>query len=72
MIEDKSKIYDYICNMLEKENYILSSSTREYFALDSFVIQYVNCSGNRDNIKIEINYINRSHIFNFNKKILMY
>ena len=45
--------------------------TRETFALTSFLFNYVNSAGNRDNIKIEINYMDRCHILPLvRKKIL--
>lgn len=31
--------------------------------LDSFVFNYNNYFGNKDNLKIEINYMNRTHIY---------
>ncbi|MBI9095100.1 MAG: nucleotidyl transferase AbiEii/AbiGii toxin family protein [Sphaerochaeta sp.] len=46
------------------EGYILGPQTRKKHSLDSFVLLYQNLGGVRDNIKIEINYSLRSHIFN--------
>ena len=34
--------------------------------MDSFVFQYINNAGNKDNIKIEINYSDRIHILDLN------
>ena len=42
---------DYCCN-----------SSKNTHALDSWVFSYLNAGGNRDNIKIEINYMMRAHI----------
>lgn len=41
----------------------MSESSRYSHSLDSFLFQYQNAGGNRDNIKVEINYSLRSHIF---------
>ena len=45
-----------------QEGYSLMVSPREHYALLSFVFNYVNNEGNRDNIKIEINFMDRCHI----------
>ena len=47
---------------LFQKNYSLSPQSKRYFALDSDVFQYVNNADNRDNIKIEINYLDRKHV----------
>ena len=39
-----------------------SSKSKNYHALDSFVYEYVNCGGVKDNLKIEINYMLRCHV----------
>lgn len=46
------------------EGYVIGPQTRRKHSLDSFVLLYQNLGGVRDNIKIEINYSLRSHIFN--------
>lgn len=52
-----------------QEGYSLSNR-REYFALTAFIFNYVNSAGNRDNIKVEINYLDRCHILPLeNKKV---
>ena len=45
-----------------QEGYSLLESPREHYALLSFVFNYINNAGNRDNIKIEINFMDRCHI----------
>lgn len=47
----------------DMEGYILSSKSKSRHSLDSFVINYINSAGINDNIKIEINYSLRSHLF---------
>lgn len=41
--------------------YTLSLKSKQYHALDSFVYEYVNAGGMKDNLKIEINYMLRCH-----------
>ena len=43
--------------------YSLSLKSKQYHALDSFVFEYVNSGGMKDNLKIEINYMLRCHVF---------
>ena len=42
--------------------YVLSPKSKSYHALDSFVYEYINCGGTKDNLKIEINYMLRCHV----------
>ncbi len=66
-LEDMEKARDKITKMLERymteEGYFLSGSSRYSHSLDSMLFQYQNAGGNRDNIKLELNYSLRSHIF---------
>ena len=66
-LEDMEKARRKITEMLEKymteEGYFLSESSRYSHSLDSMLFQYHNAGGNRDNIKLELNYSLRSHIF---------
>lgn len=48
---------------MASQGYQLSPSTKNPHSLDSWVFVYLNAGGNRDNIKIEINYSMRRHIF---------
>lgn len=56
--ELKKSLIDYI----EDNSYTLSEKPRGHFALDSLLLSYLATSGNKDNIKLEINYIDRAHI----------
>lgn len=56
--ELKSNLIDYI----QDNGYTLSEKPRGHFALDSLLLSYLATSGNKDNIKLEINYIDRAHI----------
>lgn len=46
-------------------------STREHFALTAYVFGYINCGGNRDNIKVEINYLDRCHVLPLESKRIL-
>ncbi len=55
-IEQKIKGYMFL------NGYSLHPASKNFHALDSWVFSYVNSGGNNDNIKIEINYMMRTHI----------
>ena len=61
-VKDKAAIADFVSGALLPLGYRLSDAGKTYYALDSFVLNYVNTAGNQDNVKIEINYLDRSHI----------
>ena len=44
------------------------SDVREHFALTSFLFNYINNAGNHDNIKIEINFLDRCHVLPLERK----
>ena len=48
--------------------YSLSPKSKQYHALDSFVYEYTNAGGMKDNLKIEINYMLRCHILPVTRK----
>ena len=62
MLEDREIITDKISKYMAANGYTLSPKSKSYHALDSFVYEYMNCGGVRDNIKIEINYMLRCHV----------
>ena len=62
MLRDRDIITDKISKYMNANGYTLSPKSKNYHALDSFVYEYVNCGGVKDNIKIEINYMLRCHV----------
>lgn len=63
MEESREKITRLLQQYMKDEGYILSESSRYSHSLDSMLFQYQNTGGNRDTIKLELNYSLRSHIF---------
>ncbi len=61
MLADRAMITDRISKYMTANGYTLSQKSKNYHALDSFVYEYVNCGGVKDNLKIEINYMLRCH-----------
>jgi predicted nucleotidyltransferase component of viral defense system len=62
MLADREKITERIGKYMVANGYVLSIKSKNYHALDSFVYEYVNAGGVRDNLKIEINYMLRCHV----------
>ena len=62
MLADRSIITDKISKYMVANGYTLSPKSKNYHALDSFVYEYMNCGGVKDNLKIEINYMLRCHV----------
>ena len=62
MLADREIITDRISKYMMANGYVLSAKSKNYHALDSFVYEYVNCGGVKDNLKIEINYMLRCHV----------
>ena len=63
MEASRKRIAEIIREYMESEGYFLSPASRFSFSLDAFLYQYQNSVGNRDIIKIELNYSLRAHLF---------
>lgn len=63
MLSARKKINESILRYMNYEGYHLSPSSRNPHTLDSWVFNYTNAGGNKDVIKIEINYSARCHLF---------
>lgn len=63
MIVEREKIHNLIIQYLNANDYKINiEKSKNVYALDSIVAEYEDIRGNIDNIKIEINYMNRAHI----------
>lgn len=60
--EFRTNFKDLFSEFIDSEGYRLIEKSRMHYALDSFMLSYNGTSGNRDNIKVEINYLDRAHI----------
>ncbi|MCL2222093.1 MAG: nucleotidyl transferase AbiEii/AbiGii toxin family protein [Oscillospiraceae bacterium] len=63
VMERRVEINDVLGRYMNSEGYSKKNSLKNRHALDSFVYSYTNAVSNLDNIKIDINYSLRSHIF---------
>ncbi len=62
MLESRAAINEEIMSFMLSEGYALNPHSKSPHSLDSWAFNYTNAGGNRDNIKIEINYSMRQHI----------
>lgn len=47
---------------MQEVGYQISDKSKSHYALDSYVFSYINAGGQKDNIKIDINYALRTHL----------
>ncbi len=67
----KTLFTNKLINYMESNDYSLTIMLKNNYALLSLTFNYINNAHNRDNIKVEINFINRHHIMPLeNKKIV--
>lgn len=62
MLESREVINTTIDRYMLSQGYKMNPKTKNPHSLDSWVYDYQGASGNKDNIKIEINYSLRSHV----------
>ena len=62
MLTEREIITERISKYMTASGYFLSPKSKQYHALDSFVYEYQNAGGSKDNLKIEINYMLRCHM----------
>lgn len=63
MLEDRQRIVEDMEKYMSAEGYQKPGKSKTSHSLDSMIFTYVNTAGISDNIKIEINYSMRVHIF---------
>ncbi len=69
--EEKPKFIKKLKDYMWQEGYSLNTEPRKHYALISFVFAYINNAGNRDSIKVEINFMDRCHILPLEYKKIM-
>ena len=68
MTTHRGKINEEVLNFMFANGYALSPNTKSPHSLDSWVFFFQNAGGNKDNLKIEINYSMRNHVLPMIKK----
>lgn len=68
MLVDKEIINTHVIKFMNANGYSLSAKSKKYYALESQVFEYQNAGGVKDNLKIEINYMLRTHALELEKR----
>ena len=68
---EKSQLSKRLADYMWQEGYSLNAESRRHYALLSFSFAYINNAGNRDSIKVEINFVDRCHILPLEHKKIM-
>jgi len=68
MLSIREMINQNLLNYMFAQGYALSPNTKNPHSLDSWIFYFQNSGGNRDNIKVEINYSMRNHLLPIIKK----
>ena len=68
MMSIRENINQDFLNYMFTQGYALSPNTKRPHSLDSWVFYFQNAGGNKDNLKVEINYSLRNHILPIAKK----
>ena len=71
-LKDKKLILEALDAFMVKEGYSVSDKSRGSVILASRTYAYTNAFGNRDNIKVEINFIDRIHVGPNVRKLVKY
>ena len=70
-IKERERLTEILKRYMSEQGYFLSDASRFSHSLDAFHYNYVNAAGNRDMIKIEINYSLRTHVFHPEDRIFV-
>lgn len=62
MLANREIINSIVDRYMVSQGYTKSPKTKTPHSLDSWVYEYINGAGNKDNIKLEINYSLRAHV----------
>ncbi|MDR1557707.1 MAG: nucleotidyl transferase AbiEii/AbiGii toxin family protein [Tannerellaceae bacterium] len=68
MIRIRENINKDLLNFMLTQNYVLSPYTKNPHSLDSWSFYFQNSEGNKDSIRIEINYSMRNHVLPIEKR----
>ena len=71
MLDQRELINSTINRYMISQGYTKNEKTKNPHSLDSWVYDYIGASGNRDNIKIEINYSLRAHMLQVEERSIV-
>ena len=67
----RERLTEILKRYMSEQGYSLSDASRFSHSLDAFHYNYVNAAGNRDMIKIEINYSLRTHVLSSEDRVFI-
>lgn len=68
---ERERLTEILKRYMSEQGYSLSDASRFSHSLDAFHYNYVNAAGNRDMIKIEINYSLRTHVLSSEDRVFI-
>lgn len=68
---ERERLTEILKGYMSEQGYSLSDASRFSHSLDAFHYNYVNAAGNRDMIKIEINYSLRTHVLSSENRVFI-
>lgn len=68
---ERERLTEILKGYMSEQGYSLSDASRFSHSLDAFHYNYVNAAGNRDIIKIEINYSLRTHVLSSENRVFI-
>lgn len=71
MLGEREKINKLLSSYMVTQGYSINKKSKTPHSLDSWVYDYMGASGNRDNIKIEVNYSMRSHVLPIDERTIL-
>ena len=63
MLAQREAVNATLMRYMASEGYAVQPASKSPHSLDSYVFGYTNAGGNPDNVKVEINYSDRCHVF---------
>ena len=70
-IREREHLTGLLKAYMSEQGYSLSDGSRFSYSLDAFYYNYINAAGNRDMIKIEVNYSLRAHVLQSEERMLV-
>lgn len=68
---ERERLTEILKGYMSEQGYSLSDASRFSHSLDAFHYNYMNAAGNRDMIKIEINYSLRTHVLSSENRVFI-
>ena len=70
-VNERERLTEILKGYMSEQGYSHSDASRFSHSLDAFHYNYVNAAGNRDMIKIEINYSLRTHVLSSENRVFI-